>query len=141
VSGSTVKARIAELVSACVTQQADTNTNFRGLTPDFVALATDQYEELSGTDTDAGVAFGSGNAEIGGLMGRLGSLNVYLVPCLDAGGIIVGARAATELQDGNELQFRQLIVNTMSIELGVHANCSIDVEYPNALAANNDAFS
>jgi hypothetical protein len=138
---TTVKAKIAALVTAQIGQQVDANGNFRGLAPDFAAVATDVYEDLSGTDTDAGVAFGSGTAQIGSMMGTLGTLRVVLAPGLDAGGIIVGAAAATELRDGNELQLRQLIVNTLSYELGVHANCSIDVEYPNALAANNDAFS
>jgi phage-related tail protein len=138
---TTVKAKIGTLVTAVINQQADGNGNFRGLAPDFAALATDVYEDLSTVDTDAGVAFGSGNAQIGSMMGTLGTLRIVLAPGLDSGGIIVGAAAATELRDGNELQLRSLIVNTLSYELGVNANCSIDVEYPNALAANNDAFS
>ena len=44
------------------------------------------------------------------------------------------ARAASVVNDGHELELRSLIVNTLSVELGVIANLAFDTEYPKALA-------
>jgi hypothetical protein len=73
---------------------------------------------------------------LGSARGSLNGLVTMLVPGVPAGGVLVGARATVSVWDGAELRLRSLVVNTMSIELGMHANVAFNVDYPLALATN-----
>ena len=133
---------IGDLVAAVITNQLDGDGNFRGLLPEYAAVAADVWSELGETSTVNGFAFGTGEIRWGQLAGSLNGLVTMLVPGLPAGGVLVGARGAVSVWDGAELRRRSLVVNTMSIELGVHANVAFNVDFPLALAlATNVAAS
>lgn len=135
-TAGTPQAQIATLVAEIIANQQDGDGNFRGLLPDFVALAPDVYGTLMTTTTTNGLAFANGNLNFNAMSGDLAGLQIVMAPAMDAGGILVGSSAAAVAYDGAELQLRSVIVNTMSNELGVFAWTAFDVDYPAALACN-----
>ena len=124
-------ASIAQVVEYLIENQRDANNNFRGLAPDFVGLAADEFGDL--VQEDAFLPFAAGNASWGTMMGQVAGLTVVLLPSLSQGDFLAGARAATVVYDDQPMELRATVVNTMSIELGVIANTAVDVEYPDAL--------
>jgi HK97 family phage prohead protease len=131
-AGTTPAAIIGDLVAAQVAAQT-TAGEFRGLMPEYAAVSADVWAELVETKVPDGPAFSSGSIEWGRLTGNLSGLIVVMVPALPVRTYLVGARAATVMQDDSELQLRALVVNTLSVELGVIGNAAFDVEYPAAL--------
>lgn len=123
---------IADLVEEVIAQQSDSNGNFRGLPPDFVAVAPNQFGRLIKTTNF--MPFAQTSASWGSMMGSLAGLTVVMVPSLPPGDIVVGARGATVVYDDTPAELRAVIVNTMSIELGVIVNTAVHVEFPDALA-------
>lgn len=133
---TTPQAEIATLIAAIVANQQDGDGNFRGLLPNYVAVAPDVYGTLMETTALNGFAFATGSLNYGDMQGTLAGLRIFMAPAMDAGGILVGNSAAAVAYDGNELQLRSVIVNTMGVELGVYAYTAFDVDYPDALACN-----
>jgi hypothetical protein len=142
---ATTVGAIGKLVAACIAQQTDTanpdGPEFRGLLPEYAAVAADLWSDLVETKALNGPAFSSGSIQWGQLSGSLSGLVVMMVPALTAGKLMVGARAATVVHDENELQLRSTVVNTLSVELGVIGNAAFDVEYPDALAKGAAPFT
>lgn len=143
VTGTSTVGAIGQLVAAAVAQQTLPNTDgaeFRGLLPEYAAVAPNLWADLVETSALNGPAFSSGDISWGTLSGSLSGLVVMGVPALAAGKMLVGARAAVVVHDEGEMQLKSTIVSTLSIELGVIGNCAIDVEYPLALVKNTAAF-
>lgn len=135
-AAGTPQAQIATLIAEVIENQQDGDGNFRGLLPDFAAVAPDVYGTLMETTLLNGFAFANGTLNYGDMQGTLAGLKIIMAPAMDTGGILVGSSAAAVAYDGAELQLRSVIVNTMSNELGVFAWTAFDVDYPTALACN-----
>jgi hypothetical protein len=137
-SGTTVLANVARLVTTAVTNQADTESSFGGYRPDYVALAPDQWELFVTTAQTAGGAFTQGNVPVisDDFTANWGGMKIVMVPGMDSTGIIVGARAATHVHEGGEGRYSVNIVSVASVELGYQAYDAFDVEFPLALASN-----
>ncbi len=129
-TGSTAVAQIMSVVGEVVDNQKDGNDNLRGYVPDYVGVGWDVYGELADT---LGPRFAGGSVNAGTLNGNLAGIQVYMLPGLAANDILVGARAATTVQAEDAMQLRSMIVETLSIELGVIAHAAFDVEYALAL--------
>jgi HK97 family phage prohead protease len=143
ITATTTTGAIGQLVAAVVAQQTEPNTDgpeFRGLLPEYAAVSPDLWGDLVETKALDGPAFSSGSISWGSLAGSLSGLVVMAVPALTAGKILVGARAATVVHDQGPAQLKSVVVNTLSVELGIIGNCAIDVEYPAALAKGAAAF-
>lgn len=129
-TGTTAVAQIMSVIGQVVENQKDGNDNLRGYVPDYVGVGWDVYGELADT---LGPRFAGGSVNAGTLNGNLAGIQVYMLPGLAANDILVGARAATTVQAEDAMQLRSMIVETLSIELGVIAHAAFDVEYPLAL--------
>lgn len=137
-SGTTVLANVARLVTTAVSNQADTETSFGGMRPDYVAMAPDQWELFVTTAMTAGGAFTPGSVPVisDDFTAVWGGIKLVMVPGLDSTGLIVGSRAATRVSEGQTSRYSVLIVSVAAVELGYQAYDAFDVELPLALASN-----
>lgn len=137
-SGATVLANVARLVTTVVNNQADSETSFGGMRPDYVAMAPDQWELFVTTALTAGGAFTQGAVPVisDDFTATWGGLKLVMVPGMDATGLIVGSSAATRVSEGQTSRYSVLIVSVAAVELGYQAYDAFDVELPLALASN-----